>query len=252
MTWTDEPMFKLNDDESYGNIDLLIHQWAERMTRQWTSATLYDQKEDKEVTWIEALSEAQYPGKVWMENIPIFSAADVEVAIEWELRQTRFTWHDRKDRRKLPTWPTRYCLPRLFRQPQCKHSDHKWSVDIIEGNLNLNCDDPCPEPIIRWVSDGSQQWPACLNLPDYECVSGTFSVKLETWNEWGDWGVNISPVFDSKMCCATCGCELVPPHVALSRKDNTSKLCPQCGADEAQGDLFEYIKEQNDGCQDEG
>lgn len=42
--------------------------------------------------------------------------------------------------------------------------------------------------------------------------------------------------------CATCGKELDGARYATSRKDNVTKLCPDCGTSEAMADFIEHNK----------
>jgi len=49
------------------------------------------------------------------------------------------------------------------------------------------------------------------------------------------------------MECPKCGREMKRPFVALSRKDNKTEICPDCGFREAMEDFANYLKEKKGG-----
>ena len=46
------------------------------------------------------------------------------------------------------------------------------------------------------------------------------------------------------MKCPKCGKEMKRPFVALSRKDNKTEICPDCGTREALQDFENYLRKK--------
>jgi hypothetical protein len=43
----------------------------------------------------------------------------------------------------------------------------------------------------------------------------------------------MATIYTERLVCPRCECYMYPPRVALSRLDNATSVCPDCGVDEA-------------------
>ena len=53
-----------------------------------------------------------------------------------------------------------------------------------------------------------------------------------------------------EMKCPKCNKEMYPPRVALSRRDNKTNICPDCGTQEAIADYMAALERQKEGGSD--
>ena len=99
-------------------------------------------------------------------------------------------------------------------------------------------------------ADESDKW-WVLNMK-FDANQPGVNMNSEYWHKECDhcngYGSSLKDAWDVNVCtvcggsglvakptaeCPTCGNDMVKPFVALSRKDNTTEICPPCGTAEA-------------------
>lgn len=229
-----------------------IKAWAKRMTIRHGGSTVWDQILLQDVTWEQGLWRFTHDDVSTLSpGVHLWTPGDLDAAIEWEEARPVGDF-DSGD------WPRFLLTPAARQLGRCDPLDHDWTLTVDSGEVQVDCENPCPSELIvpKWtggqdrrqnrVSLYSYAWSCCHKWGEElkDKVGGSFKVKIyvdtDPWQDEEHWPIYAAEsLFDpGSHVCSMCGCQVRPPRMARRRSDSAI-ICPLCGEVDARNTLFD-------------